>query len=154
MAECVCRHPFTIANRCNDIPGKDREMVVLVKAYSGVTRKLAKLAERGAGLSVPVLLDGPYGDSHASLSVYDRVLLIGGGSGMSVPTLPFLGSNFEEPGASFTMTMLEDLLERNKQCKKDGSSIPSSRVHFLWVVSSEGKSHSIRQACVAHDERV
>ena len=82
-------HPFTIAN----LPGMvvDSEdskrsgghvMEVYARVHGGITARLAAVAQSGALKTSRVLLDGPYGGFEGNLKAYDRVLLLGGGSGM------------------------------------------------------------------------
>ena len=53
-------------------------MEVFARVGGGTTKHLAERDEAG---SLPVILDGPYGGPNSTLEVYDRVLLVGGGSG-------------------------------------------------------------------------
>lgn len=92
-------------------------MVVLIRQNAGMTARLARLAAKNGGKGVPVLLDGPYGGlGGAELSVYDRVLLIAGGS-----------------GASFIVPLLESLAENMKQVE-----VACKRVEVVWAIRDEG----------------
>ncbi|KAM0748822.1 hypothetical protein T439DRAFT_357978 [Meredithblackwellia eburnea MCA 4105] len=66
-------HPFTIAS----IPTSG-EIEVYARIGRGLTKRLAEVNHE-----VPVLLDGAYGGVSGKLEAYDKVLLIGGGSGGS-----------------------------------------------------------------------
>lgn len=68
-------HPFTVAS-----VSASGQMEIFARVGRGITERLASIAgDKDA--SVPVLLDGPYGGVGGEVGIYDRVLLIGGGSG-------------------------------------------------------------------------
>ena len=82
-------HPFTVANLPdmvvdseNSKAGGERVMEVYARVHGGITARLAAVAQSGALKTSRVLLDGPYGGFEGNLKAYDRVLLLGGGSGM------------------------------------------------------------------------
>ncbi|KZT21993.1 hypothetical protein NEOLEDRAFT_1164338 [Neolentinus lepideus HHB14362 ss-1] len=110
-------HPFSIAS-IHDAEleteshsaekGKEHwsDIVFLISARKGFTRRLAdKLSQKGES-TMKVLLDGPYGSS-PDLDSSDTVVLIAGGTGISY-TLPLLLS-----------------LAKKGRCR---------RVHFIWSV--------------------
>ncbi|KAL1690600.1 hypothetical protein GGG16DRAFT_55264 [Schizophyllum commune] len=82
-------HPFTIAGvrdaEGSGIRDKDkadsRELEVVFRVHVGTTAALAARAAGKVGLSMRVLVDGPYGGVPVTLAAYDRVLLLAGGSG-------------------------------------------------------------------------
>ncbi|KAL1682848.1 hypothetical protein EV122DRAFT_286780 [Schizophyllum commune] len=90
-------HPFTIAGvrdawgsgtrdadkaDSRDAEGADkRELEVVFRVHGGTTAALAARAAGKVGLSMRVLVDGPYGGVPVTLAAYDRVLLLAGGSG-------------------------------------------------------------------------
>ena len=90
-------HPFTIASvrdaegsatrdadkaDARDVEGADkRELEVVFRVHGGTTAALAARAAGKVGLSMRVLVDGPYGGVPVTLAAYDRVLLLAGGSG-------------------------------------------------------------------------
>ncbi|KAK1225937.1 hypothetical protein PQX77_011092 [Marasmius sp. AFHP31] len=83
-------HPFTIANIPSLDKDESQEMVVLIRQAKGLTKTLHKyLSQREETKSIPVLLDGPFGGAGHDLSIYDHVLLIAGGTGITFP-LPIL----------------------------------------------------------------
>ncbi|ESK91553.1 metalloreductase transmembrane [Moniliophthora roreri MCA 2997] len=106
-------HPFTIAN----LPSaENNELVVLVRQASGVTKRLAKhLGGKDADATIPVFLDGPFGGIHNDLSIYEHVVLIAGGTGIT-----------------FIMPVLQDLIQKSKNeecvCKS---------IQVLWSVRDE-----------------
>lgn len=84
-------HPFTIAS----IPAtresnKGSKLVFYVQPRGGLTGRLAAAAEQKPNLSVPVLLDGPYGGVKGKpLHTYDCGLIVACGAGASL-SLPFV----------------------------------------------------------------
>lgn len=55
-------HPFTISSIPEPINGTDdREVVFLIRARAGFTKRLRDHAVRHGSCTVPALLDGPYG---------------------------------------------------------------------------------------------
>lgn len=75
-------------------------IVFLIRARNGWTRKLHTLAQSSAFPSLPVLIDGPYDSSPVLHTTFDTVLLFAGGAGIS-----------------WTLPMLTDLVERHRQGK-------------------------------------
>ncbi|ETW78229.1 NADPH oxidase [Heterobasidion irregulare TC 32-1] len=122
-------HPFTIANA--DVPRMDtagavaegppekgsaksedargKELVFVVRARQGLTKRLMDVAQKGG--PVKVFVDGPYGVP-PSLKGFDTVVFIAGGSGVT-----------------FTSPLLLDLVRRARQ---DPSAC--RRVIFLWSI--------------------
>ncbi|GHJ88540.1 hypothetical protein NliqN6_4942 [Naganishia liquefaciens] len=90
-------HPFTIAS----IPDSKRAetqntLSLLVSARAGITKSvLSKCALNGGRVSV--MIDGPYGGVHSSLSRHDKVLLVGGGAGITF-LIPQIFSLLEKSG--------------------------------------------------------
>lgn len=71
-------HPLTPISIPN---GESTELVALAKIRQGQFKLLGDLAQWKKSITTGIWLDGPYGCSLAILSSYDRVLLLGGGSG-------------------------------------------------------------------------
>jgi len=69
-------HPFSIASA----PYSD-EIEIFVKSLGNWTQKLYRLAEREAYISVR--LDGPYGNLNLDYQRYSKLLLVGGGIGVT-----------------------------------------------------------------------
>ncbi len=64
----------------------ERVIEVYARVHGGITARLAAAAQSGSLKASRVLLDGPYGGFEGNIKAYDRVLLLGGGSGTySVP---------------------------------------------------------------------
>ena len=83
-------HPFTICSSPAIDPNEPSEMVFYLRHQTGFTAKLYEYAHKESGVSVPVLVDGPYGG--ASLQSYrdsDHLLVVAGGSGAGW-CLPFI----------------------------------------------------------------
>ncbi|KAH8897421.1 putative ferric reductase transmembrane component [Thozetella sp. PMI_491] len=87
-------HPFTICSsatmKSSDKSG-ERALVFYVRPRWGVTCRLAAaVARQPGGLTVPVLIEGPYGGLQTRpLNSYDRALVIGCGIGAGF-SLPFV----------------------------------------------------------------
>ncbi|KAK9774496.1 putative Ferric reductase like transmembrane component [Seiridium cardinale] len=94
-------HPFTIVS--------NSPTELIVNAYSGFTRDLAKYARENPGAVLKVSLEGPYGTFPDPID-FDKVLLVAGGS-----------------GASFTFGMASNMLE-----KMTGHS--DQQIEFIWTV--------------------
>lgn len=82
-------HPFTICSMpaTRDSPGQSK-LVFYVHPRGGITARLANAAAQRPGLSVPVLLDGPYGGVQGRpLYTYNHNLIVacGAGAGLSLP---------------------------------------------------------------------
>nr|VWP00772.1 AAA domain-containing protein [Ganoderma boninense] len=100
-------HPFTVASLPDVVGGSkenagkggggERVMEVYARVHGGITARLAAVAQSGALKTSRVLLDGPYGGFEGNLKAYDRILLLGGGSGVSfvVPLLLDLVRSFK-----------------------------------------------------------
>ena len=75
-------HPFTAASLSAPVE-KDgvRAVELYARARGGITARLDALARAGSLKTSKVVLDGPYGGIEGNLEAYDRVLLLGGGSG-------------------------------------------------------------------------
>lgn len=82
-------HPFTIASLPDVVSSEksgssgERVMEVYARVHGGITARLAAAAQSGSLKTSRVLLDGPYGGFEGNIKAYDRVLLLGGGSGAS-----------------------------------------------------------------------
>jgi predicted ferric reductase len=79
-------HPFTAASA-----PEDGRLEFVIKPAKGMTRALMSKVQRagqtsgtgsdGREMEVRVLLDGPYGGIGGDIGVYDRMVLVAGGSG-------------------------------------------------------------------------
>ncbi|KAL4918668.1 ferric reductase NAD binding domain-containing protein [Aspergillus aurantiobrunneus] len=77
-------HPFTICSTAHNVvaDNKANEMVFYVKPKRGITGRLARLAERGSGVSSTVLVEGPYGGiEEGVVRRSEVVVIVSGGSG-------------------------------------------------------------------------
>ena len=79
-------HPFTVASlpEASDKGGL-HTIELYARVQGGITARLDAIAKNNRLKVSSVLLDGPYGGLEGNLHVYDRALLLGGGSGMSSP---------------------------------------------------------------------
>ncbi|PIL27829.1 transporter [Ganoderma sinense ZZ0214-1] len=125
-------HPFTIASLPDVLvdskegattttspskSGGERVMEVYARVHGGITARLAAVAQNGGALKTSrVLLDGPYGGFEGNLRAYDRVLLLGGGSGVS-----------------FVVPLLLDLIR-----SFDADQSRCRKVSLVWAVRTNG----------------
>ncbi|PWY67073.1 hypothetical protein BO94DRAFT_590981 [Aspergillus sclerotioniger CBS 115572] len=93
-------HPFTMLS--------SSPTEFLIRVYDGFTRDLYQAAQKAPGRSLRCSVDGPYGQVH-NFEVYDKAILIAGGS-----------------GASFTFAVSMDLIA--------SSSRAVHSIDFIWVV--------------------
>ncbi|KAJ5705861.1 hypothetical protein N7536_001550 [Penicillium majusculum] len=93
-------HPFTL------LSSNPSEFVIRV--YDGFTRDLYKAAQASPGKSLRCSVDGAYGQV-PNFKVFDKVVLVAGGS-----------------GASFTFAIALDLIEASKKAVKS--------IDFIWIV--------------------
>ncbi|KAJ8472912.1 hypothetical protein ONZ51_g8200 [Trametes cubensis] len=112
-------HPFTVATLPGESAAKDgvSAMELYVKVHGGITKRLAALCQDGGLRSSRVLLDGPYGGVEGNLKVYDRVLLLAGGSGIT-----------------FVVPLLLDIVRNSV---KDTTQV-CHKVHLVWAVRTPG----------------
>jgi ferredoxin-NADP reductase len=115
-------HPFSICS-LHKTTGEECELVLYIQPQGGLTRRLAVLAERSPGISIPIMLEGPYGGLHTkSFAQFDRAVIIAGGS-----------------GAGFTLPIVEDILH-NKTLHSKG------RTHMTRIqVVISTRSHEVRE---------
>ncbi|EMD40873.1 hypothetical protein CERSUDRAFT_111454 [Gelatoporia subvermispora B] len=107
-------HPFTIANVAPEKGSQEAEMVFVVRACSGLTRKLLQRAEEYGKHELPVTIDGPYG-CPPDLSPFKTCIFIAGGSGVS-----------------FVLPRMIDLFRAVSAGKAH-----ARRVVFVWAVRAE-----------------
>ncbi|OCL14468.1 ferric-chelate reductase [Glonium stellatum] len=102
-------HPFSACSLpSSDTKGRPEPLVLYIQPNSGLTARLACLAQKQLSKPIRVFLDGPYGGLNVSkLSSYDKILIIAGGS-----------------GAGSTLSVIEDLLRRKSS---------SSPTHFQSI---------------------
>lgn len=116
-------HPFTICSSPN-ARGKGEKaspsnLTFYVQPRGGISGRLAKMAEKQPGLSVPVLLEGPYGGVRSKpLTEYDRSMVIacGAGAGFSLP---------------FVMNWLLDADQRRRYGSPNPGNSPSRKMQVL-----------------------
>ncbi|KAL0937088.1 ferric reductase transmembrane [Colletotrichum truncatum] len=136
-------HPFTIAS----VPqhGQKSDMVFYIRPRGGTTGRLAKIAEKSPGRSIPVLLDGPYGGVTSRWFLgFDRTLVVvgGAGAGFSLPIIEnFLTSRAKsseltvvvashDPGfRSWYLQVLNDITDRQSMSEGAKNSHISVLVH-------------------------
>lgn len=97
-------HPFTICSLQEGPLREDgrSEMVFYVRVRGGLTKRLGRLAEKTPGVSVPVLLDGPYGGVQGRwFGGFDHHVVIGGGA-----------------GAGFALALAQDFISQSQLAPK------------------------------------
>jgi hypothetical protein len=149
----LTNHPFTIASvdrsaypaiesadkgdESHSSSKAPREIVCYIRVKDGMTGRMATLCNSGQRNSnIPVLLDGPYGGMEGSLRVYDRALLLAGGSGDPTYWLetPFTHiSSSTCLGGSFIIPVLEDLVMGFK------SGQACTKIHVVWATKTFGR---------------
>ncbi|KAL1966261.1 hypothetical protein VTN77DRAFT_4614 [Rasamsonia byssochlamydoides] len=115
-------HPATIVSTPTS---HDGDMVFILRAYGGFTKRIWKAVERnqmdackkeGGNASSResriALIDGPYGSSHADFACFDTLFLIAGGSGVT-----------------FTLAVLLDIAPRATSRK-----LPLRVIYFIWAI--------------------
>jgi ferric-chelate reductase len=115
-------HPATIVSTPTSHNG---DMVFILRAYGGFTKRIWKAAERNrtdaskkeegnAALQQTriALIDGPYRASHADFACFDTLFLIAGASGVT-----------------FTASVLLDISHRATARK-----LPLRAIHFIWMI--------------------
>ncbi|KAJ5701255.1 hypothetical protein N7488_008803 [Penicillium malachiteum] len=90
LVRALSAHPFTICSVPSREPGTPSQLVFFIRHQSGFTAKLYEYALKNPHVTVPVLVDGPYGGINMQSYVQsDHLLVIAGGSGIGW-TLPFV----------------------------------------------------------------
>ncbi|KUJ13839.1 uncharacterized protein LY89DRAFT_708955 [Mollisia scopiformis] len=90
LAQAISAHPFTICSSPSINPNEPSELVFYIRHQRGFTAKLYQHALEQPGVSVPVLVDGPYGGINVQrYNESDHLLVIAGGSGAGW-CLPFI----------------------------------------------------------------
>ncbi|KAF9451639.1 hypothetical protein P691DRAFT_337963 [Macrolepiota fuliginosa MF-IS2] len=120
-------HPFTIASIPDDprAPGArgsgDNDIVFLIRGRSGMTARLRRLAARDdrTTITIPALVDGPYG-CPPDLLKFTTNILIAGGSGISY-TLPLL----------LNLIRAQHGIENSRS---HGIKSEVRRVVFIWMI--------------------
>ena len=106
-------HPFTIAS----IPDDDNDLVIFIRQANGITKRLAGYLANKDTAKIPLWLDGPFGGPQTDLSIFEHVVLIGGGTGFT-----------------FILPLLQDLAR-----KFGPDDCTCKSVEVLWSVREEGK---------------
>ena len=109
-------HPFTICSLPGARENGRNRMVFYVRALGGLTGRLGRLAEKNPGMSVPVLLDGPYGGVQERwFSGFDHSVVVGGGAGAGLTIAlarHFLAQSRRSPNHSGKMTLVVSSRDR------------------------------------------
>lgn len=71
-------HPFSVYR--STVPGEESKMIMCVRKQSGVTKTIAQSISSSSTTTMPILIDGPYGQRFP-LANYSTVVFISGGIG-------------------------------------------------------------------------
>lgn len=96
-------------------------MQLLIRQASGLTAKLVKALSKRENDTVPVLIDGPYGGVEGDLTLYEHVILVAGGTGIT-----------------FVKPVLEWLLLQMQY-----TTTKTSTIELVWSVRSAGEFTSL-----------
>lgn len=119
----IGNHPFTIANaQPKTSNAEGNEMTLLVKAHSGMTKRLNRKARSSEGARTRVFLSGPWGVP-PDLKIYDTLVLIASGTGVA-----------------FTMPVLQEVLQSQNATRS---------VEFSWIIRNEEEADSQRDQLIA-----
>lgn len=152
-------------------------MVFYVRPLGGLTGRLGRFAEKNPGMSVPVLLDGPYGGvKNRWFSGFDHSVVIGGGAGAGFTLAVarhFLVQSRSNTSRSGKMTLvvssrdpglrrwyLEALAESVSELGKDGAAAQDSglsvRIHETGGAepSTEGSENDSGVEKVVTSDRI
>ena len=117
-------HPFSICS-LPALPRDNRssELVFYIRPRGGLTSRLAKIASKQPDVSIPVLLDGPYGGVDAlTITKFDKALIIAGGS-----------------GAGYTLALVEDVARRFDEQEK-GACLQARKTILQVIISTRDDS--------------
>ena len=92
-------------------------MQLLIREASGLTAKLVKALSARESDTIPVLIDGPYGGLEGDLTIYEHVVLVAGGTGIT-----------------FVKPVLEDLLHQMQY-----TTTKTTSIELIWSVRSAGE---------------
>ncbi|QDS73116.1 hypothetical protein FKW77_001048 [Venturia effusa] len=123
--KAISAHPFTICSLPSTKPGEKNELVFYIRHQGGFTKTLYEYALKNPGVSVGVLVNGPYGG--VNMQKYydgDHSLVIAGGSGAGW-VLPFVERFVRDQATHPTFVDEEKALDIATEDKK--SSYTSKR---------------------------
>ncbi|KAF5358979.1 hypothetical protein D9758_004892 [Tetrapyrgos nigripes] len=104
-------HPFTVASIASR-DGEQSDLELVFAAQGGITKRLKDVVAGKPSKAFKVWIDGPYGGPPVSVSQYDRVYLMAGGSGVA-----------------FTLALLRDLTQRARK-----GELKCTHVEFILAV--------------------
>jgi NAD(P)H-flavin reductase len=119
VLQAISAHPFTICSSPAKSVNEHSELVFYIRHQRGFTAKLYQYSLDHPGVSVPVLVDGPYGGvNSASFRDAGHLLVIAGGSGAGW-CLPFI-----ERFIQSTPTSSDE--EQGSDAPADGKNAPAA----------------------------
>ncbi|KAL1958561.1 hypothetical protein VTO42DRAFT_4158 [Malbranchea cinnamomea] len=144
-AHCLTAHPFTICSLPHETEncGNRSEMIFYIQPRTGVTARLAKLADSASKPSIRVLIEGPYGGLNTgSLGTFDTSLVISGGS-----------------GAGFSLAVAEDALRQHRYLHRQTDSEADAgplrpRLHLVYATrhaaAAQWFADAVRTLCSSY----
>ncbi|KAM0250211.1 hypothetical protein ACHAQJ_008704 [Trichoderma viride] len=120
--QALSAHPFTICSLPSRGTEEKSELIFYIRHQRGLTARLYQAALKHPGVSIPVLVDGPYGGiNQQSYAHSGHLLVIAGGSGTGW-TLPFIEQFVlcqsktvdEERGQAADLDSIEKKTKRNE----------------------------------------
>jgi predicted ferric reductase len=128
VLQAISTHPFTICSSTPKSTNDPSKLVFYIHHQGGFTSKLYQLALNNPGLSVPVLVDGPYGGINPRrLRDTDHLLVIAGGSGAGW-CLPFIEHFVQSAATAKDEELGDDALVEKKAFRRQSSRPASIRV--------------------------
>lgn len=116
-------HPFSICSTPAAEKGTQSVIKFYIRPHGGITGRLKAMAEKQI-LSVPVQLEGPYGGLQKSLTGFDKVMVIAGGS-----------------GGTIIAPILEDILRKQDEISRTSPQHNNPRpveVNVIWCIRDRG----------------
>ncbi len=145
-------HPFTPLSLPLEKDGVVRHSYIF-RAKKGESAKIAKmaaaLAEVGAPLTTPVVMQGPYGEDHTqTLSPDVNVLCVAGGTGISyiLPTLLWLASQPPNPDRHIALVWSVRRLQDVEWVRQELGILSHAKQHNISItvhVTREVRSESV-----------
>ncbi|KAK1220752.1 hypothetical protein PQX77_016466 [Marasmius sp. AFHP31] len=105
----MSNHPFTVSSLTED---GVMELVFNVRGRRGITSKLARMAEGKRASRLRVIIDGPYGGLPCSLTDFDHVYLLAGGTGATF-TIPILANLVGKTGNVKSIEFIASVKKRD-----------------------------------------
>jgi NAD(P)H-flavin reductase len=124
-------HPFTMCSLPSISADKQSYAVFYIRHRRGLTSRLHDTASKSPNVSIPVLVDGPYGGiTPARYTGSDRILVVAGGSGAGwmLPFIEQFGRFDMLRSGNLNQTPKSKIPEPNVECQtlSGGKNLPST----------------------------